>query len=169
MADDIEVLRRTVLATVRKLSSPRLRPAAEDITQGVLIRVLEIRRREWGERPLPASYLYRAAYNAVLDELRRRRHSPEEPGHGDDLLAAAPDAAAGPERRVASGETAAAIRHCLRRLVATRRRAVTLYLEECTVSEVAAALGHTAKKASHLIYRGLADLRTCLAGKGIRP
>ena len=46
---------------------------------------------------------------------------------------------------------------------------MTLYLEGCTVPESGAALGYTAKKASHLIYRGLADLRTCLAGKGVTP
>jgi RNA polymerase sigma factor (sigma-70 family) len=169
MTDDVEALRGAILATVRKVSPPRLRPLVEDITQDVLIRVVEIRRREWGDRPVPASYLYRAAYNAVLDELRRRRHAMEESGHGEDVFGTLSDSAAGPERHAASGEVAAAIRDCLRRLVASRRRALTLYLEESSVAEVAGALGYTAKKASHLIYRGLVDLRSCLAEKGVKP
>jgi hypothetical protein len=37
------------------------------------------------------------------------------------------------------------------------------------VREAGASLGFTTKKASHLIFRGLADLRTGLAGKGITP
>jgi RNA polymerase sigma-70 factor, ECF subfamily len=169
MADDIDALRGVILATVRKISSPRLRPLAEDMAQDVLMRVVEIRRREWGDRPIPASYLYRAAYNAVLDEVRRRRHAMEESGHGEEVFGTVSDGAAGPERSAASGEVAAAIRDCLRRLVASRKRALALYLEECSVAEVAAALGYTVKKASHLIYRGLVDLRTCLAGKGVTP
>lgn len=166
--EGLEALRAPVRAAIRKVCPARLRHLADDIVQDVLIRLMEIRRREWGSRPFPASYLYRAAYNATVDEIRRRCNALEGP-LPDDVPLEPPDRAPGPERRAASLETASAIRDCLTGLVEARRRAVTLFLEGCSVGETAAALGFTFKKASHLVYRGLADLRTCLAGKGVAP
>jgi RNA polymerase sigma-70 factor, ECF subfamily len=46
---------------------------------------------------------------------------------------------------------------------------VTLYLQGHTVPETARILGWDAKRAENLVYRGLADLRQCLMGKGHRP
>ena len=55
------------------------------------------------------------------------------------------------------------------RLVLPRRLAVTLHLQGHTVPEAGSLLGWNAKRAENLVYRGLADLRDCLAGKGVRP
>jgi DNA-directed RNA polymerase specialized sigma24 family protein len=53
---------------------------------------------------------------------------------------------------------------CLARLHERRRAAVTLYPEGFGTAEVAQAMGWTLKQAENLIYRGVADLRHCLAG-----
>ena len=50
-----------------------------------------------------------------------------------------------------------------------RRLAVTLYLQGHTVPEAARILGWAAKRTENLVYRGLADLRQCLLGKGHTP
>jgi RNA polymerase sigma-70 factor (ECF subfamily) len=42
-----------------------------------------------------------------------------------------------------------------------------MYLHGHSVAEVAALLGWRFKKAENLVYRGLADLRRCLATKGL--
>ncbi|HKQ97765.1 MAG TPA: sigma factor, partial [Candidatus Polarisedimenticolia bacterium] len=77
--EGLEALRAPVRAAIRKVCPARLRHLADDIVQDVLLRLMEIRRRDWGNRPFPASYLYRAAYNATVDEIRRRRNALEGP------------------------------------------------------------------------------------------
>jgi RNA polymerase sigma-70 factor (ECF subfamily) len=52
--------------------------------------------------------------------------------------------------------------------VPPRRHAVTLSLQGHSVPEIGRLLGWTGKKAENLVYRGMADLRECLEGKGIR-
>jgi RNA polymerase sigma-70 factor (ECF subfamily) len=46
---------------------------------------------------------------------------------------------------------------------------VILYIQEHTVPEAARILGWTLKRTENLVYRGLADLRACLAAKGQTP
>ena len=60
-----------------------------------------------------------------------------------------------------------AIRECLSGLIPARRQAVAMVLNGHTVPATAGLLGWTLKKAENLVYRGLADLRACLRGKGI--
>ena len=55
------------------------------------------------------------------------------------------------------------------RLQDNRRRALTLYLVGHKVPEAAQMLGWTSKKTENNVYRGLANLRDCLAKKGIKP
>jgi RNA polymerase sigma-70 factor (ECF subfamily) len=74
-----------------------------------------------------------------------------------------------PEREAASRGIGAAIRDCLLKMVDARRRAVTLHLLGHTVPEIADLLGHRVKQSDNLVYRGMADLRRCLSGKGITP
>jgi len=62
-----------------------------------------------------------------------------------------------------------AIRDCLLGLVTPRRLAVTLHLQGHTVPQAAEVLGWDAKRTENLVYRGLADLRVCLARKGVTP
>ena len=74
-----------------------------------------------------------------------------------------------PARRAEALHVDRSIRECLAGLSAPRRRAVSLHLLGHTLAETGRSLGWTSKKAEHLVYRGLADLRTCLEGKGVRP
>ena len=122
-----------------------------------------------GNPSFSSIYLAKAAHGAVVDELRRLGRLREEPldVETDGGAMAAPEA--GPERRAASAEIAGGIRACLRGLGRPRRLAVTLYLQGCTVPEAAGLLRWSAKKTENLVYRGLADLRRCLAMKGLQP
>ena len=79
------------------------------------------------------------------------------------------DEQATPEERSTASQRGGAIRDCLAGLKLERRRAVTLYLSGNTVPESAGLLDWTVKKTENLVYRGLADLRRCLTGKGIEP
>jgi RNA polymerase sigma-70 factor (ECF subfamily) len=102
-----------------------------------------------------------------VDVIRSRRRRREE-AVDDARLTNVPDAGdSSPEARTASREIADGIRHCLAGLVEHRRLAVTLHLQGHTVPEVASILRWQAKKAENLVYRGLADLRRCLATKGL--
>ena len=54
-------------------------------------------------------------------------------------------------------------------MVESRRRAVALYLQGHTVPSIAELFGWSTKKAESLVYRGMANLRTCLTAKGVKP
>ena len=165
----LEELRHRIAAAVRRACPYRLAAHAEDIVQTVLARLVLSPRVGEGNPSFSSIYLAKAAYGATVDELRRLSRRREDPL--DDVAiaesAAAPDA--GPERSAASAEIGRGIRDCLGRLVRPRRLAVTLYLQGCTVPEAAGLLRWSAKKTENLVYRGLADLRRCLATKGLQP
>jgi RNA polymerase sigma-70 factor (ECF subfamily) len=137
-----------------------------------LLRVMEIQRKKEGAAELNAFYLRRAAYSAMIDEIRRLRRRQEVSlqggGEEDDEVAFDPAAPApDPERASAGREAGRAIRDCLGRMVPPRRHAVTLNLQGHSVPEIGKLLGWTAKKAENLVYRGMSDLRGCLGEKGI--
>jgi RNA polymerase sigma-70 factor (ECF subfamily) len=141
--------------------------------QTALLRVLDAnpRGRDGGEGTGEVSsfYLRKAAYSAVVDEIRRRKRRREVPLEDDDGAPApirtfTPD----PESRSAARETGRAIRTCLGELVRPRRHAVTLYLQGHRIREVGDLMGWDRKRAENLIYRGLADLRRCLEGRGVQ-
>jgi RNA polymerase sigma-70 factor (ECF subfamily) len=133
------------------------------------------------------SYLYRVAHSVLVDEIRARRRRPEMPleapsttagGTGGTGTEAAEGtapvdriatSAVGPEGRARGAEIGRALRECLGRLVDDRRRAVSLNLAGHSVPETARLLGFVAKRAENLVYRGLADLRSCLEEKGWKP
>ncbi|MFP3941602.1 MAG: sigma factor, partial [Thermoanaerobaculia bacterium] len=66
-------LRRQLVRAVERTCPRWLSSEADDLVQNALIRVLEIRRRREGEAEFSSFYLRRAAYSAVVDEIRRRR------------------------------------------------------------------------------------------------
>jgi len=142
---------------------------ADDLVQVALLRVAEVYRRSEGKAEFSSFYLRKAAYSAVVDEIRRLRRRQEVPLEGGNPEADPASAQPDPEQSCAGGEIGQAIRDCLGRLVRPRRLAVTLHLQGHRVAEAARLLGWSAKKAENLVYRGLADLRSCLTAKGIRP
>ncbi len=170
----VERLRGQLVRSVRKTCPPWLRSEADDLVQTALLRVLDARPEGAGDEAaegsgaVASSYLRKAAYSAVVDEIRRRKRRSEVPLEDDDGVPApvrsfTPD----PERRSAARETGRAIRDCLGELVRPRRHAVTLYLQGHRIREVGDVMGWDRKRAENLIYRGLADLRRCLEGMGV--
>lgn len=165
-------IRRRILITVRHACPGWMADDAEDVAQNALIKVCQILERE-GERnrELPPSYLWKVACSATVDAIRSRRRSRME----EVSMDAAPDQcqvrgeAPDPERRTAAVEVGRAIVDCLQRLVAPRRLAAMLHLQGHTVPETARLMHWTEAKANNLVYRGIADLRRCLAGKGWSP
>ena len=97
--------------------------------------------------------------------MRRRRETDLE----DDAVIRSAVTAHDPERIAASSEIGRGIQACLENMQHDRRLAVTLYLQGHTVPEAAQILEWAAKRTENLVYRGLADLRTCLTVKGLRP
>ncbi len=113
-------------------------------------------------------YLMKAAHGVTVDEIRRRRRRREQTGMEDEMTdneATEPD----PERRSIARSLGREIRRCLEEIVASRRMAVTLHLLGCPVPEVSRRLRCSVKSADNRIYRGMKNLRDCLATKGLMP
>lgn len=169
-SQDVEALRRQLVAAVRRACPGWLTADADDLVQTALLRVLEIRRKREGEAEFSAFYLRRAAHSAVVDEIRRRRRRAEVPLEpeegGEPPRPAESGAGPDPERLSQSRELGRAITECLGRMIRPRQMAVALHLQGHRIKEVGGILGWNEKKAENLIYRGLADLRSCLEDKG---
>lgn len=159
---------------VRRQCPAWLSDHAQDIAQVALAKVMVADQKREGERTLTSFYLHRVAHSALVDEIRRRKRRPEisldgaaEPG--EEGRSFEPRAPGDPESDTSFRELGTAVRDCLADAKRERRLAVTLYLQGHTVPETARILGWDAKRAENLVYRGLADLRQCLMGKGHRP
>ena len=171
---DYAQLHRDLAKAVDRVCPRWMADRADDLVQVALMRVMEIQRKREGTAEFSAFYLRKAAYSALIDEIRRLRRrqevslegpdDAEEPAAAFDPADPEPD----PERASAGREVGRAIRDCLGRMVPPRRHAVTLSLQGHSVPEISRLLGWTAKKAENLVYRGMADLRSCLEGKGIQ-
>lgn len=160
-------LRRQLAEQVSRLCPGWLRDRMDDIVQAGWLRLRKASCTGEGNPGPGASLIARTAYCAMVDEIRRCRRRREVPVNDtEDTL---PAVAGDPERGTRAREIALGIRDCLMRLLDRRRLAVTLYLQGHTGPETAAILGWTSKRAENMIYRGLADLRRCLAGKGLTP
>lgn len=135
--------------------------------QGALLRLVKKAER----RPvdtLPASYVHKIAYSSLVDEIRyqRRRRldqtdSLESASLGSERL--------DPESNAVARDLGRAIKACLHALAQTRNLAVSLYLQGSRVPEIARTAGWSQKQADNAVYRGLADMRRCLSGKGVQP
>jgi RNA polymerase sigma-70 factor, ECF subfamily len=169
---DYEQLHRDLVRAVDRVCPRWMKDKADDLVQVALMRVMEIQRKKEGTAEFTAFYLRKAAYSALIDEIRRLRRRQEVSLEGEtdedepisyDPAAPDPD----PERSSAGREIGRAIRDCLGLMVAPRRHAVTLNLQGHSVPDIGKLMGWTAKKAENLVYRGMADLRGCLTSKGI--
>lgn len=162
-------LRDQLERAVTRLCPRWLADRRDDLVQVALMRVMEIQRRSEGKRQFAASYLWKVAYSAMVDEIRRLRRRKEDPLE-DEAWEGGPAAPSpGPDRRAADREIALGIRQCLDRLVRPRRMAVVLYLQGHSVPEASKLLNWGNKRTENLVYRGLADLRGCLAARGLEP
>ena len=161
------MLRQKLARAVGAVCPSWLADQRDDIVQTALIRVMDVRRKSEGEREFSSSYLWRTAYSALVDEIRRLRRRQEVTLEEETSTHEA--VSPGPEQRARGHQIGAGIRSCLGHLVRPRRLAVTLYLQGHTVPQVARLLGWSPKRADNLVYRGLADLRQCLTEKGLSP
>lgn len=140
---------------------------AQDIAQSALVRLLEQKQRG-GIADWNASYLEKVAWSVAIDEVRRRLRRPEVQ---DETMDTRPAEVAwnDPHRVAGAQELAREMNGCLAALVPARRAAVALFLGGESVPAAARLLGHSTKKAEHLVYRGLEQLRACLQQKGLAP
>ncbi len=169
MADavDYDDLRRQLLRAVRRTCPRWLADRAEDVVQSAMLRLL---RHPGGENPALGnpSYVWRVAYTATVDEIRRARREPDQISEESDVHdgeGAAPARGAG--RGTASPALGEALRACLRRLHEARRHAVLLHFHGFALDESARLLGCDRKRLENLRYRGLSDLRRCLEEHGV--
>jgi RNA polymerase sigma-70 factor (ECF subfamily) len=128
----------------------------EDLVHVAFLKVAERSQREGSAVP-NASYLWRVAFTAVIDELRKMRRGE---AYAVDVASRGETAASGPHIGLE-------IDDCLGRLSEDRRVAVTLYLQGFRMSETAVALAWAEKRVENLLYRGLKELRLCLGEKGV--
>lgn len=164
--NELDMDSQAVLARfVRAACPPWLRYQLDDLTQMAAIKII----RGAEQPPYGPAFLRRVAYSIVIDELRRLRRnrevqmSPSLP----DRIANSNDLS--PETRARGAEVGAELVKCVEQLIPSRRRAVVLYLQDLDVPEIARRLQVPRKKASNLVYRGLADLRELLSQRGIEP
>jgi len=161
------LLRERIRRDVARFCPPWLRNEIDDIVQVAWMRLEAARGKDDGRSSPGATLITRVAFCATMDErrrLRRRREvALEESGE-----------VVGPEREQPSyaaraAEIRRAIGECLVAMREGRSLAVTLYLQGHGTASAARLLGWGAVKTENLIYRGLADLRRCLAAKGVAP
>ena len=164
----ITELRQALTRAVRQVVPGPLRDQTDDIVQLATLKVMRIMERDEGKRTLGASYLKRVAYTVAIDELRKRRVD-REIAMDADLERTWADTAPDPERLARSSRSAVAIAECMDGLNDDRKAAVAAYLQGHSVPETGRLAGWTTKRAENLVYRGLAQLRECLRGKGVTP
>jgi RNA polymerase sigma-70 factor (ECF subfamily) len=169
--DDYERLRGELVRAVSRICPSWLASQADDLVQVALLRVM--RRKSEENVQISTSYLRKTAYSALIDEIRRCRRLKEVALETEDG-AIDPRAETGspqpdPEEVSAGHEVGRAIRECLAQMVRPRRLAVALHLQGHSVPDIGKLMSWDSKKADNLVYRGLADLRECLASKGVRP
>lgn len=162
-------LRRRLLTAIARICPAWLSAQAEDIVQSAMMSIIDSRRTDENIAGLRSLYLKRAAYTAMVDEIRRLRRDRLAPD-GDEIVSRAEDPSGkDPEESARLSQLGAAIRMCLAGLASARRIAVTLYLHGHSVPEASRLGKWTPKRTENLVYRGLADLRACLASKGMAP
>ncbi|MCU0223376.1 MAG: RNA polymerase sigma factor [Acidobacteria bacterium] len=166
---DCEALRSQLTRSVRRVCPVWLADRAEDIVQAALIRVVELRSRAETPSPLPASYLWKVAYTATIDEIRRVRKEREVPIEALQPAVDEPVDGSDPLRDASLRELGRGLQHCLARLIEPRRLAVGLHLLGHSAAEIATIAGWDGKRSRNLLHRGLGDLRRCLAARGITP
>lgn len=117
---------------------------------------------------LPASYVYQTASAAAIDLIRRRRarraDQTETLDEVSDLSADRPA-----DRALDAQELGDRVNDALGDLPASRRSVVRMYLAGYGRPEIGQILGWTEAKVRNLLYRGLDDLRSALARRGVGP
>lgn len=169
MADyrQIDEIRGTLDRAVAHLCPDWLSASRDDLVQNAIGRLLDRVDGGEGNPAFSSSYLYRTAHSVLVDEIRRVRRRDETPL--DDTYDTLASSAPPPDQMFDERALGRAIRECLGGMAENRRLAVALHLQGHTVPEIATRLGWRSKKTDNALYRGMADLRGCLAAKGYEP
>ncbi|MGH1341478.1 MAG: RNA polymerase sigma factor [Nannocystales bacterium] len=162
-------IRQRLTRAIGSVCPAAMNAHSEDIVQLAMLRVAKVRSQGLGNAPLPASYLWRVAYSTTIDELRKLQSRQRTVDGAAEASVAGPRVVPAPDTSAEAQQLGTAIRACLCGLAENRRRAVNLYLQGHTVPETGSLLGWTRKRTENLVFRGLADLRNCLHGKGFSP
>jgi len=165
-ADDAE-LRLRLKQDVARFCPRWLSDSADDIAQVAWLRLAAAQKRSERNRAPGPTLIARVAYCTTVDEMRRRKRRREVPM--DPVTERARSDTGDPARGLRAREIGCGIRDCLTRLAPNRCLAVTLYLQGHTAPETGRVLGWSLRKSENLIFRGMADLRRCLAAKGLTP
>ncbi|HEY4027985.1 MAG TPA: sigma-70 family RNA polymerase sigma factor, partial [Candidatus Dormibacteraeota bacterium] len=113
------------------------RAQAEDLVQETFLRLL--RQHTYAPARPFKPWLYAVATNLARDHLRAARSWPAEPG--DDVLAALPDRAPGPDQRAVAAAETRRVAAALARLGEDVRVTLVLrYANDLTLADIAAAL-----------------------------
>jgi RNA polymerase sigma-70 factor (ECF subfamily) len=166
---DYDRIRSQLARAVRQVCPRSLADRSEDIVQNAMVRIFEIQKRGELNGSPPASYLWRAAYTATIDQIRDVRRRREDALDAEDLERKQKVADDPVLRERAGWDQGRAVRSCLGSLQERRRIVVGLYLLGHPLSECVDLVGWRFNQVRNLLYRGLADLRRCLASKGVTP
>ncbi len=165
----LDELRPKLERAIYRICPAWLSDRRDDLVQMAMMKIMQMQRRQSeGMIPANASYLFRVAHSALVDEIRRLRRQRESPlEDSDDTVE--PRDAHDPERDAVARQTGRAIKDCLGLMKQERRMAVILYLQGHSVPESSRTLGWKRKRTENLVFRGLDNLRHCLRKKGIQP
>jgi RNA polymerase sigma factor (sigma-70 family) len=165
---EFDRIRRILERAVRRVCPSWLADQSEDLVQNASLRVVQKWKKTEEPAALGASYLWKVAHSAVMDEIRhRRRHREVEmdaPGSAETA-----SAAPSPEQTSSTAELRRSIEAGVRKLKESRRSAVLLYLYGFSLEESARSLGWTTKRVDNQRYQGLAELRDYLKRRGLEP
>ncbi|NOZ48442.1 MAG: sigma-70 family RNA polymerase sigma factor [Chloroflexi bacterium] len=141
----------------RHVGSPQ---RAEDITSVTFLKMLEALDRGRFARDSLQSWLYRIAYNAIVDDARRRKRRPISTLH--EGISMPPDTL--PEHIVGRRVEREQLLQAVQQLSADQRHVIILrFGDGLTAPEVGQILGKTEEAVRALQRRGLANLRKILS------
>jgi RNA polymerase sigma-70 factor (ECF subfamily) len=164
---DYGALRDQLARSVARICPGWLLADRDDIVQAAVLRIMRMIRAGEYNPAAPESYLWKVAFSAVMNEIRRVRRRRET--SMEEALPSSRHPAADPARDDERRALGAAIQRCLARLNERRRAEVALHLTGHTVDEVSGLLDWNRRKVQNLLTRGIADLRLCLRSRGLQP
>lgn len=163
---ELQEIRDRLVRSVRRVCPPWLRSRSEDIVQNALLRVLESERLGESNPPPPSSYLWKVAYSATVDEIRKVRRRPEVSWDEAEPNGIDPPDPRNPEAHERLRELGEATEGCLGTLPDARRTVVGFHLMGYGAQEIARMFDWGEKTVRNLLHRGLVALRDCLREKG---
>ena len=166
---DIERMSQLVARSVNRFCPSWLSDYREDIVQNAMVRVLKTVEQWEQETAPPASYIWKVAYTATMDQIRKIQRSREVPLANVGALDGKAGHHSNPFRDRADLELGEGVQHCLECLNEKRRLVVGFHLLGHSLAEIEALLGWKPKTVRNRLYRGMADLRRCLIARGLGP